>query len=141
MCPDDLDAMDESIPFTKFTLDNLLGVVSNDKTYKHYFDCFLRAQRNRVSDGSQIETIRKDTQWEYESFRTTNGPAKLIPHVQQVKQQIQQMQPSAFGFWKVWFRVVGVLWLAMPNPADDFVVTHCTFEKKISIKTRHAALA
>ena len=90
MNPDDLDAMDESIPFTKFTLDNLLGVVSNDESYQHYFDCYVKAQRDRVTDGSQIDTIRKNTRWNYQEFRTTNGPAKLIPQVQQVKQQIQQ---------------------------------------------------
>ena len=31
MNPDDLDAMDESVPFTKSVLDNLLGIVSNDE--------------------------------------------------------------------------------------------------------------
>ena len=98
MNPDDLDAMDESIPFTKFSLDNLLGVVSNDKTYKHYFDCFQKAQRERKIDGSPIEKIRKNTRWEYELFRTTNGPAKLIPQVQQVQREIKQMQPSAFAY-------------------------------------------
>jgi len=35
MNPDDLYAMDESTPFTKFTLDNLLGHVSNEESYKH----------------------------------------------------------------------------------------------------------
>jgi len=90
MNPDDLDAMDESIPFTKFTLDNLLGVVSNDASYQHYFDCYVKAQQERVTDGSQIDAIRKNTRWDYNQFRTTNGPAKLIPQVQQVKQQIIQ---------------------------------------------------
>merc|ERR1719262_615547 len=47
MSPDDLDAMDESVPFTKYTLDNLLGVVSNEATYQHYFDCFAKAQMQR----------------------------------------------------------------------------------------------
>ena len=45
MNPDDLDAMDESIPFTKATLDNLLGIEHNEASYKHYFDCFIAAQR------------------------------------------------------------------------------------------------
>merc|ERR1711935_791214 len=47
MNPDDLDAMDESIPFTKSTLDNLLGIVHNDQSYKHYFDAFVKNQQNR----------------------------------------------------------------------------------------------
>merc|ERR1719162_2829033 len=33
MNPDDLDAMDESIPFTKTTLDNLLGIQHNEASY------------------------------------------------------------------------------------------------------------
>ena len=39
--PDDLDAMDESVPFTKATLDNLLGVQYSQESYRHYFDMFL----------------------------------------------------------------------------------------------------
>merc|ERR1712113_504535 len=71
MNPDDLDAMDESIPFTKFTLDNLLGVVSNDASYRHYFDCYVKAQQERVPEidentgrPKEIELIRKNTQWQ-----------------------------------------------------------------------------
>ena len=44
MNPDDLDAMDECIPFTKFTLDNLLGYESNADSYRHYFEGFRQAQ-------------------------------------------------------------------------------------------------
>jgi hypothetical protein len=97
MNPDDLDAMDESVPFTKFTLDNLLGVVSNDASYQHYFDKFLEAQRarpieidDRTGRPSRLDEIRKNTQWNYEEFRSTNGPATLIRHVQEVKRQLQQ---------------------------------------------------
>jgi len=96
MNPDDLDAMDESIPFTKFTLDNLLGIVSNDASYQHYFECFAKAQQERVLDidgrtgkPSQADLIRKNTQWNYELFRITNGPARLIAQVNDVKQQLQ----------------------------------------------------
>ena len=47
MNPDDLDAMDESVPFTKNTLDNLLGIQHNEESYRYYFDCFVNAQRAR----------------------------------------------------------------------------------------------
>ena len=43
--PHDLDAMDESIPFTKLTLDNLLGYESSVEEYRYYFDSFLEAQK------------------------------------------------------------------------------------------------
>jgi hypothetical protein len=45
---DDLDAIDESVPFTKETLDNLLGVQANEESYHHYFNCFAEAQQIRV---------------------------------------------------------------------------------------------
>ena len=97
MNPDDLDAMDESIPFTKFTLDNLLGVVNNDASYQHYFDCYVKAQKERVVEidqrtgqPSKVDLIRKNTQWDYQQFRTTNGAAKLIAQVNDVKRQLQQ---------------------------------------------------
>lgn len=37
MNPHDLDAMDESVPFTKFTLDSLLGVTTSYNDYDYYF--------------------------------------------------------------------------------------------------------
>lgn len=36
--PYDLDAIDETIPFTKNTLDNLLGRIHTTEEYKYYFD-------------------------------------------------------------------------------------------------------
>ena len=35
--PTDLDALDESVPFTKKTLDNLLGRELSGEEYGHYF--------------------------------------------------------------------------------------------------------
>lgn len=37
ICPDDLDNMDECIPFTRFTLSNILGRKLNPDEYQHYF--------------------------------------------------------------------------------------------------------
>lgn len=97
MCPDDLDAMDESIPFTKFTLDNTLGIVNNEASYKHYFDKFVEAQQNRRveidrSTGmpSKLDELRKNTRWHYSTFLTTNGPAKLIQQASEYQRQILQ---------------------------------------------------
>jgi hypothetical protein len=36
--PDDLDALDESLPLTKFTLDNLLGRKHTNEEYQYYFE-------------------------------------------------------------------------------------------------------
>jgi hypothetical protein len=86
MNPDDLDAMDESVPFTKFTLDNLLGVQNNEETYRHYFDCFVQAQQARVVEvdprtgqPKQSDIVKKNTQWNYSEFLRAPGGAKQIP--------------------------------------------------------------
>ena len=97
MNPDDLDAMDESVPFTKFTLDNLLGYVSNDESYKHYFDKYEEAQKKRpvpiderTNQPKKIDLLKKNTKWNHAEFRSTEGPAKLIPQVQEFKQSMYQ---------------------------------------------------
>jgi hypothetical protein len=46
--PHDLDAMDESVPFTQATLADLLGYELSLAEYKYYFDNFLEAQRKRL---------------------------------------------------------------------------------------------
>jgi hypothetical protein len=93
--PDDLDAMDESVPFTKATLDNLLGIQHSPESYKHYFDCFIAAQRNRVIEKDdygrpkKADELKKNVNWtaSYQDFM--QAPlAKMIPAVQQFKQQL-----------------------------------------------------
>lgn len=97
MNPDDLDAMDESVPFTKTTLDNLLGIQSDEPTYRHYFDCFLQAQRVRPIEmddygrPKRTDQIKKDANWQalYQDF--LRAPlASQIPAVQAFKRQLQQ---------------------------------------------------
>jgi hypothetical protein len=96
MNPDDLDAMDESVPFTKSTLDNLLGVVHNIESYKHYFDCFTEAQRMRVVDNDDYgrskksDQLKKSVKWNYQDF--VQAPvASQIPQVQDIKAQLKKM--------------------------------------------------
>lgn len=55
LCPDDLDAMDESIPFSKATFDNLLGVIHSEPEYRAYFDGFCVAQSQRRGGPTQTE--------------------------------------------------------------------------------------
>lgn len=43
--PHDLDAMDESVPFTKAVLDSLLGYQSSQEEYRYYFTQFIAAQK------------------------------------------------------------------------------------------------
>ena len=89
MNPEDLDAMDESVPFTKATLDNLLGIQTNEESYRQYFNEFAKAQQMRTIEGPS-DQLKKSMQWNYNDF--LRAPlASSIPAVQQFKQQIAQM--------------------------------------------------
>jgi len=97
MNPDDLDAMDESVPFTKTTLDNLLGIQHNEQSFRYYFECFVKNQQNRkvridneTGQQQQSDLLKKNTRWNYQEF--LRAPvAKQIPQVQQFTRQMAQM--------------------------------------------------
>lgn len=90
MNPDDLDAMDESVPFTKQTLDNLLGIQHNEESFRHYFNCFVDAQKKRRVE-SRADQIRKKIRWNYHEF--LKAPvASQIPQVQDFKRQLRGVQ-------------------------------------------------
>ncbi len=90
MNPDDLDAMDESVPFTKATLDNLLGIEHNEESYRHYFDQFARAQQMRKIEAPS-DRVKKNAKWNYNDF--LRAPvANQIPQVQQFKRQLASME-------------------------------------------------
>jgi hypothetical protein len=95
MNPNDLDAMDESVPFTKQTLDNLLGVQHNEASYRHYFDCFTEAQRMRVVENDDSgkpkvsDSLKKSFKGNYQDF--VQAPvASNIPQVKDAKAQLQR---------------------------------------------------
>ena len=85
--PNDLDALDESSPLTKPTLDNLMGYATQPQEYKHYFDCFLAAQ-NAQPVVSAADKLKKQflAQWPQNFPGFTQAPvAKDIPVVQQYR--------------------------------------------------------
>ena len=86
MNPDDLDAMDESVPFTKATLDNLLGIQTNVESYRQYFNEFTKAQRRRAVT-SRSDNLKRTMQWNFDDFLRA-PTAKQIPAVQQFRQQM-----------------------------------------------------
>ena len=88
MNPDDLDAMDESAPFTKFTLDNLLGVQMTEPEYRRYWDGFKRAQQNRRIE-TKLDQMKKAQNWDpyYNQFLTAQL-AREIPAVQDFKRRL-----------------------------------------------------
>ena len=55
--------MDESIPLTKYTLENLLGVKLDDAGYRRYFSCFRNAQwaRKPESVSDQLKRQRANS--------------------------------------------------------------------------------
>jgi hypothetical protein len=94
MNPDDLDAMDESVPFTKPTLDNLLGVKSSEGDYRRYFDGFKQAQQKR-SVKDQSDAIKKGQNWEPFFSEFVNTPlAKNINAVKEFKKQLDLWEIS-----------------------------------------------
>jgi hypothetical protein len=89
MCPDDLDAIDESVPLTKTTLENILGYQLPVPEYKHYFDDFIIAQQRRLGRTSQ-DAIKRQMNWArlFTAFSYT-PLARSIPEVQEYKRQLQ----------------------------------------------------
>ena len=80
--------MDESIPFTKGTLDNLLGIIHSEADYKYYFDEFCKAQRARKVV-TRMDQAKKDMDWSslYHVFVNTDV-AKNIPAVVDFKHRL-----------------------------------------------------
>ena len=63
ICPDDLDALDENVPLSKFTLDELLGRVHTEAEYRYYWNHNPHA---------------KNYQGEYQKFLTVPSPARVF---------------------------------------------------------------
>lgn len=95
--PDDLDAMDESVPFTKNTLDNLLGYKTNRKEYEQYFAGFEKAQSEK-RPGNQMDRVKKNMNWapHFHDFLSATV-AKQIPAVQQFQQQLHAADGNNSG--------------------------------------------
>jgi len=89
MNPDDLDAMDEAVPFTKSTLDNLLGIQHNEESYRYYFDAFVKNQQNRRGY-SQSDLLKKNTKWSYHEFLQA-AVATDLPNVREFNQRMYEI--------------------------------------------------
>ena len=96
--PDDLDAMDESVPFTRHTLEGLLGYASSPEEYRYYFDHFLQAQRKLRLNAHQ-RTFVNQLPANYELFESTKL-AKEIPAVAsyRARQKQRQQQQAARNY-------------------------------------------
>jgi hypothetical protein len=91
MNPYDLDAMDESIPFTKYSLDSMLGVQYTPQEYFSYFDCFIQTQQ-RKPIATALDRIKKGIDWRpyYNDFLSLQGPNMDIPAVLEFKKRLRE---------------------------------------------------
>ena len=95
MNPDDLDAMDESVPFTKTTLDNLLGIQTNEESYHQYFNEYVKAQHVRKIE-TKSDKLKKSIKWNYDDF--LRAPiASQIPAVQVFRKKVTCFIPKTFS--------------------------------------------
>lgn len=89
--PDDLDAMDESVPFSKFTLDELLGRYHTSEEYSYYFQHNPHSSRYREY---------------FEELATASKPAReIIPSHKIPKPK----SPSSMGKNNIFFGVIFVI--------------------------------
>lgn len=89
MNPDDLDALDEPVPLTKWTLDNMMGVVAADAEYGRYFAGFEAAQRARPVE-TTLDLLKQEQQWAglFNDFLTAKK-ATDIPAVQEYQYRVK----------------------------------------------------
>lgn len=77
--PHDLDAMDESVPFAKRTLDDLMGYQTTLQEYQYYFDSFLEAQRKqRFQQNYNQRAFVEKLPTLYSKFSTASRAADII---------------------------------------------------------------
>jgi hypothetical protein len=99
--PDDLDALDESVPFTKTTLDRLLGIDHTGESYKYYFECFVKAQANKklekkglfgLRNKSKVDALKKNQNWKpyYDEF-VIAPVAHQIPVVREFREKLKKL--------------------------------------------------
>ena len=86
--PHDLDAMDESVPFTKPTLQDILGYQLSDPEYKYYFDSFLEAQHKKLNLSPIQRSFVLKLPELFLSFSNTPR-ATAIPAVTEYKQRMK----------------------------------------------------
>lgn len=94
--PEDLDALDEAIPFPKAVMSELLGYQLTDAEYDYYFAEFLVAQRAKRSSGSAEDKIKEEfcrSKWPNlrENFRAAHS-SKEIPEVKEYHQRLLEAE-------------------------------------------------
>lgn len=88
--PDTLDALDESIPLTKVSLDDLSGFISTEDDYRNYFYGFVNAQSEREVK-TPMDAIKQRFNWMplILGFLTA-ALAKFLPEVDAFKNVLKE---------------------------------------------------
>lgn len=98
--PEDLDALDESIPFTKKALDQLLGIDHTGESYRYYFECFVKAQASKklekkglfgLRNKNKVDVLKKNQNWKpyYDEFLIAHS-ANQIPVVREFMEKLKK---------------------------------------------------
>lgn len=94
--PEDLDAMDESAPFTMSVMSELLGYRITDAEYDYYFGEFMKAQQKKrpesKEDKIKAEYVQKWPALKEEFRRAAFG--KDIPTVQEFRKKLMEAKDS-----------------------------------------------
>jgi hypothetical protein len=90
--PDDLDAMDESVPLTKRTLSALSGYELSDQEYNFYFDKFNEAQQKIRRGTWATDALKKDYLNVWPGLRQEFKRAPLAKDVQAVREYRTKME-------------------------------------------------
>lgn len=90
MNPSDLDALDESIPLTKRTIDNLMGRVTDMKEYEYYFQQYLDNPKKTSGENALSVKLWKAS---FPAFCTIHLEAYQLDVVQKHMQALQAPPP------------------------------------------------
>ncbi len=92
MNPDDLDALDESVPLTKSAYENFHGTDMNEEDYRLYFDKFVEAQERR-SDKTDLDKIKKSMDWRPRFYDFVGAKlAKDVKGVEKFRQRLKDQK-------------------------------------------------
>ena len=97
--PDDLDCMDESVPFSKHTLEALLGYTMPPQQYEHYFNTFIAAQekKNRTTAVERFEGEQLGVWKQCLSKFIEAAHAADIPQVREFKTKLASLEQASVG--------------------------------------------
>jgi hypothetical protein len=95
--PDDLDALDKSVPLAKSTLDALYGIEYTNEQYRHYFTAFQAAQSKKPR-GHGADRVIAEENWErsYHDFLTARRAAD-IRQVQEFRDRLAREAEENWG--------------------------------------------